>query len=81
MKTRKDMAFELAQDCLENATEGDLAYNYLKRVTADELREVYFDDHMAYYAMLDDDDLEQRYKDYFDDNGFDFDEQDEEDEE
>jgi hypothetical protein len=75
MATRDEMILELARSCLDNATEGDLAHNYLKHVTIDELQEVYMDDHEAYYAMLEDDDLEQRYKDYIDDGEFDFDEQ------
>ena len=75
MVTREDWVYELAQDCVDNATEGDLIHNYLKHVTLSRLREVYLEDHIKYYAMLEDDDLEQRYKDYIDDGEFDFDEQ------
>lgn len=75
MATREDWVYELAQDCLDNATKDDLAQNYLKHMTLSRLREVYLEDHIEYYAMLEDDDLEQRYKDYIDDGEFDFDEQ------
>jgi hypothetical protein len=64
MKAREDMVFELAQDRLHNASKGELQDNYLQHRTREDLEKVYLNDYIKYYAMLEDDDLTDRYEEY-----------------
>ena len=61
---RERMVNELAQDCLDNASEGELQDNYLQHWTRKDLEKMYLNDYITYYAMLEDDDLTNRYEEY-----------------
>jgi hypothetical protein len=64
MKTREEMVYKLAESCLEHASESEIIENYILHTTQKELNECFMDDTLAYYTMLDDDDLKDRYEEY-----------------